>query len=332
MIVLGIETSCDETSVAVVRDGVEILSNLIASQVDIHALTGGVVPEVAARKHVERLTPIIEEAMRRANVSFTDIDLVAVTNRPGLVGALMVGVSAGKALAYALGKPIVAVHHLEGHIASNFLTAPDLQFPFVCLIVSGGHTDLHIVEGHGKRRRLGSTRDDAAGEAFDKAARLLGLGYPGGPAIDRKAKEGNPQAIAFPRAWLEEGSYDFSFSGLKTALLRLVQQAGDTLNVADAAASFQQAIVDVLVQKTIRAAEEYGIPRIAVCGGVAANSRLKAVMSEEAGKRGYQLVIPPLILCTDNAAMIASAGYFQYLTAGESQMDFDTIASEALAG
>jgi tRNA A37 threonylcarbamoyltransferase TsaD len=198
MIALGIETSCDETSVAVVRDGVEILSNLIASQVDIHALTGGVVPEVAARKHVERLTPIIEEALRRANVSFTDIDLIAVTNRPGLVGALMVGVSAGKALAYALGKPIVAVHHLEGHIASNFLTAPDLQFPFVCLIVSGGHTDLHIVEGHGKRRRLGSTRDDAAGEAFDKAARLLGLGYPGGPAIDRKAKEGNPQAIAFP--------------------------------------------------------------------------------------------------------------------------------------
>jgi N6-L-threonylcarbamoyladenine synthase len=332
MIALGIETSCDETSVAVVRDGVEILSNLIASQVDIHALTGGVVPEVAARKHVERLTPIIEEALRRANVSFTDIDLIAVTNRPGLVGALMVGVSAGKALAYALGKPIVAVHHLEGHIASNFLTAPDLQFPFVCLIVSGGHTDLHIVEGNGKRRRLGSTRDDAAGEAFDKAARLLGLGYPGGPAIDRKAKEGNPQAIAFPRAWLEEGSYDFSFSGLKTALLRLVQQAGDTLNVADAAASFQEAIVDVLVQKTIRAAEEYGIPRIAVCGGVAANSRLKAAMSEEAGKRGYQLVIPPLILCTDNAAMIASAGYFQYLHAGASPIDFDTIASEALAG
>jgi N6-L-threonylcarbamoyladenine synthase len=332
MIALGIETSCDETSVAVVRDGVEILSNLIASQVDIHALTGGVVPEVAARKHVERLTPIIEEALRRANVSFTDIDLIAVTNRPGLVGALMVGVSAGKALAYALGKPIVAVHHLEGHIASNFLTAPDLQFPFVCLIVSGGHTDLHIVEENGKRRRLGSTRDDAAGEAFDKAARLLGLGYPGGPAIDRKAKEGNPQAIAFPRAWLEEGSYDFSFSGLKTALLRLVQQAGDTLNVADAAASFQEAIVDVLVQKTIRAAEEYGIPRIAVCGGVAANSRLKAAMSEEAGKRGYQLVIPPLILCTDNAAMIASAGYFQYLHAGASPIDFDTIASEALAG
>jgi len=332
MIVLGIETSCDETSVAVVRDGVEILSNLIASQVDIHALTGGVVPEVAARKHVERLAPIVDEALRRAGVGYADIDLVAVTNRPGLVGALMVGVSAGKALAYALGKPIVAVHHLEGHIASNFLTAPDLEFPFVCLIVSGGHTDLHIVEGYGKRRRLGSTRDDAAGEAFDKAARLLGLGYPGGPAIDRKAKEGNPRAIAFPRAWLEEGSYDFSFSGLKTALLRLVQQAGDTLNIADAAASFQEAIVDVLVQKTLRAAEEHGIPRIAVCGGVAANSRLKAVMSEEAGKRGFQLVIPPLILCTDNAAMIAAAGYFQYVTAGASQIGFDTIASEALAG
>lgn len=332
MNVLGIETSCDETSVAVVRDGVEILSNLIASQVDIHALTGGVVPEVAARKHVESLSVLVEEALHQAGIGYGDVDLIAVTNRPGLVGALMVGVSAGKALAYALGKPIVAVHHLEGHIASNFLTAPDLQFPFVCLIVSGGHTDLHIVEGHGRRRRLGVTRDDAAGEAFDKAARLLGLGYPGGPVIDRTARLGNPQAIAFPRAWLEEGSYDFSFSGLKTALLRYVQQAGDALNVADAAASFQEAIVEVLVGKAVRAAEEYGIPRIAVCGGVAANSRLKELMSEEAGRRGYQLVVPPLVLCTDNAAMIASAGYFQYITFGGSDMNFDTIASEVLAG
>ncbi|MGQ9789917.1 MAG: tRNA (adenosine(37)-N6)-threonylcarbamoyltransferase complex transferase subunit TsaD [Armatimonadota bacterium] len=332
MNVLGIETSCDETSVAVVRDGVEILSNLIASQVDIHALTGGVVPEVAARKHVERLSVLIQEALHQAGIGYGEIDLIAVTNRPGLVGALMVGVSAGKALAYALGKPIVAVHHLEGHIASNFLTAPDLRFPFVCLIVSGGHTDLHIVEGHGRRRRLGSTRDDAAGEAFDKAARLLGLGYPGGPVIDRTAKRGAPKAIAFPRAWLEEGSYDFSFSGLKTALLRYVQQAGDALNVADAAASFQEAVVEVLVNRAVRAAEEYGIPRIAVCGGVAANSRLKEAMSEEAGKRGYHLVVPPPVLCTDNAAMIASAGYFHYITFGASGIDFDTIASEALAG
>ncbi|MGQ9541575.1 MAG: tRNA (adenosine(37)-N6)-threonylcarbamoyltransferase complex transferase subunit TsaD [Armatimonadota bacterium] len=332
MNVLGIETSCDETSVAVVRDGVEILSNLIASQVDIHALTGGVVPEVAARKHVERLSVLIQEALHQAGIGYGEIDLIAVTNRPGLVGALMVGVSAGKALAYALGKPIVAVHHLEGHIASNFLTAPDLRFPFVCLIVSGGHTDLHIVEGHGRRRRLGSTRDDAAGEAFDKAARLLGLGYPGGPVIDRTAKRGAPKAIAFPRAWLEEGSYDFSFSGLKTALLRYVQQAGDALNVADAAASFQEAVVEVLVNRAVRAAEEYGVPRIAVCGGVAANSRLKEAMSEEAGKRGYHLVVPPPVLCTDNAAMIASAGYFHYITFGASGIDFDTIASEALAG
>ncbi|MGQ9486903.1 MAG: tRNA (adenosine(37)-N6)-threonylcarbamoyltransferase complex transferase subunit TsaD [Armatimonadota bacterium] len=332
MNVLGIETSCDETSVAVVRDGVEILSNLIASQVDIHALTGGVVPEVAARKHVERLSVLIQEALHQAGIGYGEIDLIAVTNRPGLVGALMVGVSAGKALAYALGKPIVAVHHLEGHIASNFLTAPDLRFPFVCLIVSGGHTDLHIVEGHGRRRRLGSTRDDAAGEAFDKAARLLGLGYPGGPVIDRTAKRGAPKAIAFPRAWLEEGSYDFSFSGLKTALLRYVQQAGDALNVADAAASFQEAVVEVLVNRAVRAAEEYGVPRIAVCGGVAANSRLKEAMSEEAGKRGYHLVVPPPVLCTDNAAMIAAAGYFHYITFGASGIDFDTIASEALAG
>lgn len=332
MNVLGIETSCDETSVAVVRDGVEILSNLIASQVDIHTLTGGVVPEVAARKHVERLSVVIDQALQKANLGYQDIDLIAVTNRPGLVGALMVGVSAGKALAYTLGKPVVAVHHLEGHVASNFLTAPDLQFPFVCLIVSGGHTDLHIVEGHGRRRRLGSTRDDAAGEAFDKAARLLGLGYPGGPVIDRTAKTGNPQAIALPRAWLEEGSYDFSFSGLKTALLRYVQQTGDRLNVPDAAASFQEAVVDVLVKKTIRAADEYGIPRIGVCGGVAANSRLKELMGEAAASRGYQLVVPPLILCTDNAAMIAAAGYFQYLHYGASDFDFDTIASEALAG
>ncbi|MDW8320038.1 MAG: tRNA (adenosine(37)-N6)-threonylcarbamoyltransferase complex transferase subunit TsaD [Armatimonadota bacterium] len=332
MNILGIETSCDETSVAVVRDGVEILSNLIASQVDIHALTGGVVPEVAARKHVERLSVLIEKAMHEANLHYSDIDLIAVTNRPGLIGALMVGVSAAKALAYALGKPVVAVHHLEGHIASNFLTAPDLQFPFICLIVSGGHTDLHIVQAHGRRRRLGGTRDDAAGEAFDKGARLLGLGYPGGPVIDRTAKAGNPEAIEFPRAWLEEGSYDFSFSGLKTALLRYVQQAGDALNVQDAAASFQEAIVDVLIGKTVRAAEQHGIPRIAVCGGVAANSRLKELLSEEAGKRGYQLVVPPSILCTDNAAMIAAAGYYQYLTFGASDLHFDTIASEALSG
>lgn len=332
MYILGIETSCDETSVAVVRDGVEILSNLIASQVDIHALTGGVVPEVAARKHVERLSVLLEEALHQAHLGYSDIDLVAVTNRPGLVGALMVGVSAGKALAYALGKPIVAVHHLEGHIASNFLTQPDLQFPFVCLIVSGGHTDLHLVEGHGRRRRLGSTRDDAAGEAFDKGARLLGLGYPGGPLIDRAAKGGNPQAVAFPRAWLEEGSYDFSFSGLKTALLRYVQGAGEALDLADTAASFQEAIVEVLVGKTLRAAEEYGVPRIAVCGGVAANSRLKEVFQREAERRGYQLVVPPPVLCTDNAAMIAAAGYFQYITAGGTAIDFDTIASEALAG
>lgn len=332
MYILGIETSCDETSVAVVRDGVEILSNLIASQVDIHALTGGVVPEVAARKHVERLSVLLEEALHQAHLGYSDIDLVAVTNRPGLVGALMVGVSAGKALAYALGKPIVAVHHLEGHIASNFLTQPDLQFPFVCLIVSGGHTDLHLVEGHGRRRRLGSTRDDAAGEAFDKGARLLGLGYPGGPLIDRAAKGGNPQAVAFPRAWLEEGSYDFSFSGLKTALLRYVQGAGEALRLADTAASFQEAIVQVLVGKTLRAAEEYGVPRIAVCGGVAANSRLKEVFQQEAERRGYQLVVPPPVLCTDNAAMIAAAGYFQYITSGGTAIDFDTIASEALAG
>lgn len=332
MYVLGIETSCDETSVAVVRDGVEILSNLIASQVDIHALTGGVVPEVAARKHVERLSVLLEEALHQANLRYADIDLIAATNRPGLVGALMVGVSAAKALAYALGKPIVAVHHLEGHIASSFLAQPDLRFPFVCLIVSGGHTDLHIVEGHGRRRRLGSTRDDAAGEAFDKGARLLGLGYPGGPLIDRAARGGNPQAIAFPIAWLEEGSYDFSFSGLKTALLRYVQQTGGSLNVADTAASFQEAIVQVLVGKTLRAAEEHSIPRIAVCGGVAANSRLKEALSEEARGRGYQLVVPPPVLCTDNAAMIAAAGYFQYITSGATRIDFDTIASEALAG
>lgn len=332
MNVLGIETSCDETSVAVVRDGTQILSNLIASQVDLHSLTGGVVPEVAARKHVERLNILVEEALRQAHLGFRDIDLIAVTNRPGLVGALMVGVSAAKALAYALDKPIAAVHHLEGHIASNLLVAPDLRFPFICLIASGGHTELHLVEGHGRRRRLGSTRDDAAGEAFDKGARLLGLGYPGGPAIDRAAQGGNFQAVAFPRAWLEEGSYDFSFSGLKTALLRYVQENGDKICVPDVAASFQEAIVEVLVVKTLRAAEEYGVPRIAVCGGVAANSRLKAVFAQEAAQHGYHLVVPPPILCTDNAAMIAAAGYYQYLHSGATDLTFDTIASEALAG
>lgn len=316
VIILGVETSCDETSAAVVVDGREVRSNIISSQVDVHKKFGGVVPEVASRKHLEMINAVIQEALDEAGVGFGELDAVAVTYGPGLVGALLVGVAAAKALAYALDIPLLGVNHLEGHVYANFLDNPDLPFPLLCLVVSGGHTDLVLVNRHGDYRVVGRTRDDAAGEAFDKVARVLELGYPGGPAIDRTARGGDPAAVDLPRAYLEEGSLDFSFSGLKTAVINYIHRAGqrgEIVNKKDLAASFQQAVVDVLVDKTIAAAGRYGIPVVMLAGGVAANSALRKQLSEKAGDKGIKLVFPPPVLCTDNAAMIACAGYYKYL-------------------
>lgn len=329
MHILGIETSCDETSASVVAGGRRILSNVIASQVDLHAKWGGVVPEVASRRHVEQVLPVIYDAAAEAALDLKQVDGIAITNRPGLVGALLVGVSAAKALAFALHLPIVAVHHLAGHLYSNFLAAPDLRFPFICLIVSGGHTEIVLAEGHDRLRRLGSTRDDAAGECFDKCARLMGLPYPGGPNVERAAARGDPARVAFPRARLGD-SLDFSFSGLKTAVFRFLAEDSGRTPLQDTAASFQAAVVEVLVTKTIHAAEQTGISTVAVAGGVAANRSLADGLQAACDRKGFRFVAPPPILCTDNAAMIAAAGAPR-LMAGESDgLEFDTLASEPL--
>ena len=333
MDILGIETSCDETSVAVVRDGREVLANVIASQIDLHAKTGGVVPEVASRQHVEQINAVIAQALADAGLGFDGIDAVAVANRPGLLGALIVGVSAAKALAYARRIPLIAVHHIEAHIYANWLVDPDIAFPVICLVASGGHSELFLVRGHGDYQILGRTRDDAAGEAFDKSARLLGLPYPGGVMIDRIAREqsGNPQAIAFPRAQLGNDSLDFSFSGLKTAVLSATREPHlQNLPIADWAASVQEAIVDVLVTKTLRAASRHSIRHILIAGGVAANSRLQSAMRDACAADGLTLTVPPLRLCTDNAAMVACAGFYHAQAGLIDGLDIDTIASERL--
>lgn len=325
---LAIETSCDETSAAVVRDGTEVLSNLIASQIDLHRQYGGVVPEVASRAHMEAIGPLLERALAEAGVSWSEIDAVATTFGPGLQGALLVGLMAAKGLSWARGIPLVGVHHLAAHIWANRMACPDLELPFICLLVSGGHTAIVRVNGPESFKTLGQTRDDAAGEAYDKTARLLGLGYPGGPAIDRLAIEGNPRAYDFPRAWLE-GSCDFSFSGLKTAVLRMLersQAAGIEVNVADACASFQRAVVDVLVGKTLAAAEAEGITAITVAGGVAANRELRERLTSEAEKRGWRFVAPPMDLCTDNAAMIAGLGTELYRLGRTSGLDLAAVS------
>lgn len=326
---LGIETSCDETAASVVRDGREVLSDVISSQVELHAKFGGVVPEIASRKHVELINPIIQEAMDRACVAFDELDAVAVTNRPGLLGALLIGVSAAKSLSAALDIPLIGIHHLEGHIYANFLTRPSLQFPFVCLIVSGGHSDLVLAKDHGEYQMLGRTRDDAAGEAFDKSARVLGLGYPGGPIIDRLARDGNPEAVHFPRAKLDD-TLDFSFSGLKTAVIRFYREKGREFRIEDLAASFQAAVVDMLVNTTMKAIERTGVQRLALAGGVAANSALQAKMRDECEARGIELSYPPPRLCTDNAAMIACAGYYNLVRGRTDGLDLETIASQPL--
>jgi N6-L-threonylcarbamoyladenine synthase len=321
MKILGIETSCDETAAAVVEDGTSILANEISSQVAIHARYGGVVPEVASRQHTLAIIPVIEQAMNKAKVTWPDLDGVAVTFGPGLAGSLLVGTNVAKAIAMAHDLPLTGVNHLEGHLYANWLANGTIGFPVLCLIVSGGHSDLVLVKGHGDYVLLGHTRDDAAGEAFDKAARILGLGYPGGPAIERAASRGKA-SIELPRAWLK-GSHDFSFSGVKTALLRLVE-AGKVSNNDDAAASFQEAVVDVLVTKTVAAARDYQVKQILLAGGVASNRRLRQCLEENSP---IPVLIPEPVLCTDNAAMIAACGYFHFKAGKTDGLDLDVVPS-----
>ena len=316
ILTLGIESSCDETAAAVVKNGRTVLSNVISSQIDLHTLYGGVVPEIASRKHVENIIPVIREALTEAGVRLEEIDHVAVTYGPGLVGALLVGVSAAKAIAFTAGKPLTGVNHIAGHVAANYIASPELEPPFVALIVSGGHTHLAVVEDYLSFRIIGATRDDAAGEAFDKVARAIGLGYPGGPKIDRAAKEGNEDAIHFPKAKVEGAAYDFSFSGLKSAVLNYLNHeklAGREVVRNDLAASFQKAVTDVLTEHTMALIKETGLKKLALAGGVASNSALREKMKNACDKEDVKLFLPPPILCTDNAAMIASAGYYAYL-------------------
>jgi len=327
MLVLGIESSCDETAAAVLQDGRKLLSNVIASQIRIHEKYGGVVPEIASRKHVEVIVPVIREALEKAGVTLDVIDGVAVTRGPGLVGSLLVGLSMAKALALARNIPFVGVNHLEGHVASAFLAEEKPSFPFIALVVSGGHTNIYVVQDFDRMRLVGQTRDDAAGEAFDKAAKLLDIGYPGGVVIDRLAKSGDPEALSFPRSMKD--SLEFSFSGVKTALLTYMKKRESppsAREMPDIVASYQEAIVDVLVEKTLRAAEIHAIPQVAVVGGVAANSRLRARFQEDAGKKGVRVCIPPPVFCTDNAAMIAVVGHHALTRGRKDPFDLNALS------
>lgn len=330
ILILAIESSCDETAAAVVKNGREVMSNIISSQIELHTVYGGVVPEIASRKHIEKINQVIEEALCEAHVTLDDITAIAVTYGPGLVGALLVGVSAAKAISFATGKPLIGVHHIEGHISANFIADKDLEPPFACLVASGGHTHLATVKDYGEYKILGCTRDDAAGEAFDKVARAIGLGYPGGPKIDRLSKEGNPDAINFPRAKVDGASYDFSFSGLKSAVLNYLnscEMKGIEINRADVAASFQKAVIDVLVEHALRAVEEYGFTKFAIAGGVASNSSLRAAFEVECKTRKIDFYCPPPLLCTDNAAMIGAAGYYEYIKGRRSGYDLNAVPS-----
>lgn len=314
-LILAIESSCDETAASVVKNGRTILSNVISSQIELHKLYGGVVPEIASRKHIEKINQVIEEALSDAGVTLDDLDAIGVTYGPGLVGALLVGVAEAKAIAYAKKLPLVGVHHIEGHVSANYIEHPDLEPPFLCLIVSGGHTHLVIVKDYGEFEILGRTRDDAAGEAFDKVARAIGLGYPGGPKIDKLSKEGNPHAIVFPKAKIDGAPYDFSFSGVKSAVLNFINQnkmQGKEIHAADLAASFQQSVVDVLVEHTMLAAKDYQMDKVAIAGGVASNGTLRHAMKEACEKNGLKFYHPSPIFCTDNAAMIGVAAYYEY--------------------
>ena len=323
-LVLGIETSCDETAVAIIRNGTEIVTNIVSSQIESHKRFGGVVPEIASRHHVEQVTYVLEEALDQAGMTMEDIDCVAVTEGPGLVGALLIGVNAAKALAFAHDKPLVGVHHIAGHIYANRLVK-EMRFPLLSLVVSGGHTELVLMKDHGSFEVIGETRDDAAGEAYDKVARTLGLPYPGGPHIDRLAHVGEA-SLDLPRAWLEEGSYDFSFSGLKSAVINTLhnaKQKGMTIHPQDLAASFQASVIDVLVTKTVKAVKEYGVEQVLLAGGVAANKGLRAALQEAFEGMEAELVIPPLSLCTDNAAMIAAAGTVLFQQGKRGSMDMN---------
>ena len=326
--ILAIESSCDETAASVVRNGREVLSNVISSQIALHTLYGGVVPEIASRKHIEKINQVIQEALDEANVTLRDITAIAVTYGPGLVGALLVGVSAAKALSFATGIPLVGVHHISGHISANYIEHKELEPPFACLVASGGHSHLVIVRDYGDYEIVGRTRDDAAGEAFDKVARAIGLGYPGGPKIDKLSREGNPDAIVFPRAKVAENQYDFSFSGLKSAVLNYInscQMKGETVNTADVAASFQKAVIDVLVEHSLHAVEAYGFDQFAIAGGVASNSALRTAFERECAGRGVTFYHPSPVYCTDNAAMIGVAGYYEYIKGVRHGYDLNAV-------
>ena len=326
--ILAIESSCDETAAAVVRNGREVLSNVIYSQIALHTVYGGVVPEIASRKHIEKVIQVIDQALVDAGMKLQDMDAIAVTYGPGLVGALLVGVSAAKSISFATGIPLVGVHHIEGHISANYIENKDLEPPFICLVVSGGHTHLVKVQDYGVYEILGRTRDDAAGEAFDKVARAIGLGYPGGPKIDKLAKEGNPDAIAFPKAKIADSPYDFSFSGLKSSVLNYLNGAkmkGETVNRADVAASFQKAVCDVLVSHAITAVKEAGMDKLAIAGGVASNSALRSAMKEACEKNDIDFYYPSPIFCTDNAAMIGVAAYYEYIKGTRHGWDLNAV-------
>lgn len=328
VLILAIESSCDETAAAVVKNGREVLSNVIFSQIDLHTMYGGVVPEIASRKHIDKINQVIEEALQKAEVTLEQLSAIAVTYGPGLVGALLVGVSAAKAIAFATGLPLIGVHHIEGHISANYIANPTLKPPFVCLVVSGGHTHLVSVKDYGEYEILGRTRDDAAGEAFDKVARAIGLGYPGGPKIDKISKEGNAQAIHFPRAKVGDGEYDFSFSGLKSAVLNYLngcQMKGEEINTADVAASFQQAVIDVLVGHSMEAIEKYNLDKFAIAGGVASNASLRQAFEEACAKKQVEFFLPPPVLCTDNAAMIGAAAYYEYIKGVRHGYDLNAV-------
>lgn len=327
---MAIESSCDETSVAVLAEGRSVLSNIISSQIQVHTAFGGVVPEIASRHHLQNMNRVIDKALREAKVTLDNIDLLGVTNGPGLVGALLMGVSSAKGIAFAKDIPMVGVNHMHGHISANFIECPNLEPPFMSLIVSGGHTNIVEVTGYNRFKVMGSTRDDAVGEAYDKVARVIGLGYPGGPKIDKIAVNGNPEAIHFKRVFLEKGSFDFSFSGLKTAVLNYLnteRQAGRDINSADVAASFQQAVLDVVVTKAVDAAVSMKQNKLAVAGGVAANSKLRQMLAESCADKGVTLYVPSPVLCTDNAAMIGCAAYYKYKEEGP-----DDLYMEAFPG
>ena len=328
ILILGLESSCDETAAAVIKNGRTVLSNVISSQIDIHKEYGGVVPEIASTKHIERINTVIEEALKEAGVGLKDLDAIGVSYGPGLVGALLVGVAEAKAICFAADIPLVGVHHIEGHVSANYIENKDLEPPFLCLIVSGGHTHLVVVKDYGEFEILGRTRDDAAGEAFDKVARAIGLGYPGGPKIDKLSKEGNPDAITFPKTKIEDAPYDFSFSGLKSAVLNYINKAkmmNEEFNPADLAASFQKNVVDTLTEKTIHAAKELHINKVAIAGGVASNSTLRNSMEEACRKEGLRFYHPSPIFCTDNGAMIGVAAYYEFIKGTRHGWDLNAV-------